>query len=1415
MPSFQKKTVKAINTSQNWNRSIDTIPDGQTAYSLNARTDQQGEIIARPGLTSFTTLVGGVAYAHSMSRLNNYSGNLPFFTFVYTIGGDTKLFVGNGATSFSAPPNDPRLGAVAINPVRMPPTASVSYPNTTSCSGNPLTMVDAQPQGGVSGWKYIGDSVQMMKTGYYPGDTPDTNMARCVTTGMLPPVFNPTLTPAGGGLLTGNYQWICVFRRIPTGDLSNPSAASRNTQATPAIALTAQSVSFTLPTTPVDPQTGAADANVIVDVYRFGGTVFRWAFVGSGASGTSFTDDLPDASVLSAPAPSQFTDPATGLTRFNTFKPFVIPDIARFNTYGTLGTTTKVAGGDGTNTIWILTAGGGDTFNTGLLQGSQISINNKLFTVYQVRSSTVIEIEEDGTGTLTNGGTVAWAIPAGQLVMGSPCAHIWGPYGIGSQGFVVFGCGNSNAPGTLFWTNGNDPDGSDIANSLVVTSPSEPLTGGCVFNGVPYVFSTERMFRIYPQFGTQQFYTQEIGGGKGLWLEWSLNVQSNSIADQSISWRGKEGVYNYTEGGGVQSLTDANLYPFFPHENVPGNGIGASIGASNTAGTVFPFLNSRSGIVAIPPPDDTQPKYHRLTWFQGVLYYDYVGLVSSANVYRTAVYDARQSGGWVSFDTYLVDGSNPVSRTSEIAANNLKISLGGHIYDWGKTAVNDAGTKISVRVVTKQDDCDDARGSKLFGDFMTDVDPGGATGADKLNITAWTDYGTTQLLTQTYSGAGRVQTPVSVDAAGLGVLSRTFGLDISWNQVGAATIIYQYVFDYVPKPEFTSQRATDKTDDGYAGAKYLRGFVVEANTLGVVMKVNILVDDVAIINPLTGTIIFTVNTADQLELPFGVTPTVGYEFQVAIDASNTNLVGWELFQVRWVYEQWPDLDQKQSAIISPANGQLVLLRGFTLPIDTNGSPVNFQINGDQGVSQGLPAVTQTGKIGVPFALLPPMLVHNIFFTPDRPVRAWYNEIVFDMEPWPERDQEYSPWLTPAGGKPCHFRGFTMPIDTAASGVSFILKFDDGTTVTIQPATQTTPVNVNSGLKAPVGFYMQTPKIIHSVQVQPQGAVRCWYNEIVWDMEPWPELEPEFSPWLAPKGGRRTYLRGFTMPVDTGGVTVPFAVQLASGLIVSPLILPTLSTAAQKTTIDFAFNPPVYTSFLRIQPQGSARCWFDEVTWDAEEYPELDTQYSPVLDCGTPRAKFMQGAVIPVDTQGVNVTLQFVTDQGIVAFTSGVVNAVGKQTVTLAWPPFITHLIQIIPSGPCSIFWNEIVWIFEPEPELASIWQTPFMTHGLTGYLHQRLFWVAYLATASVIFTRTLSDGTVESYNLPSTGGLYKKILLAALPTKFLAASYQVVSSVPCRVYMQDMELHTKQWGGESFQPIRPIGSASVVKGADI
>lgn len=931
MADYQKPQVRFVHNGMDWNRSVDTIAADRLCYAKNIRSYQEGTVTGRPGVTSFVTLGGASDYYTAIARLNNY--NTPLFggawDYSYILGLTKALYVGKDAS---------HLTNATINPVFTPLTPSGSG-LTAAFSGNPLSLVDMQPVGSTVPWKYIGDSSQMVAVGYYPGDNPNSGvsptMARCITMGLPLPITQTVPATAGAGNLNGQYQWRFVFRRTQTGAQSNPSAATRVTVASPTLQCTNQAATFTLPTTPIDPHTGAADANVVVDVYRYGGVVFAWRLVGTGNSGASFTDNLADSAILTAQQPSQAVNPITGITHFNLFQPFPIPDIGHF------GTVTLAQNGAGK---WIATWASGQTFNTQWLPGSSIGINNApLFTIYQVIDSTHIELTEDAS-RVGAGGPYPYAVPTGTLAAGQPVKHIWGPWGTGQTGAYIFGCGNVNAPGTLFWTNGNDPDSADTYNSLLVTDPSEPLMNGCIYQGIAYVWSTERMFQIVPSLTVAgQFIVQEIPGGKGIWMEYSLTVQSNGIADISVTWRGKDGIYDFGSGAGLRSLTQDAMYPFFPHDNQSGT----------PPSVLFPFLTA--SVEPIPAPDDTLTTVQRCTWFDQYLFFDFQGTANSALQTWTLVYDSRVNG-WISIDRY---GFNKqICRGIEIAANNLKIGIGNVLYDY--TGTSDAGTSIPCRVITRADDYGDARNYKQLGDLLLDANAGGVTiGANLL-----TQYHTTVTALPNVTGSARGQNTLDF-AGGGGVYSVTAGLDLVWSATasGNATL-FQFELAYLIKPEFTVARATDWDDDGYEGAKFFQGFILQANSLNVPATITVEYDGGSIAQAFPN-----VNHSTETEIAYSfTTPFIAHQVRVL---SNSPIAFMAPFRIKWIWEPAPEL--AKNWITQPTSFGL---RGYLHHRDTylaiqSTDVVVLQITPDAQPPVNISFASTGGLVLKPYSALPP------------------------------------------------------------------------------------------------------------------------------------------------------------------------------------------------------------------------------------------------------------------------------------------------------------------------------------------------------------------------------------------------------------------------------------------------------------
>ena len=322
-----------------------------------------------------------------------------------------------------------------------------------------------------------------------------------------------------------------------------------------------------------------------LDIYRWGGTLPQWTFVGStpNSSVPVFMDEQSDLGIQSNPQ-----------LAFDNLQPFPTIDTPKKGFVNVAGTTVT----------WV----SGDQFNTSWAQGTQININGIYYTSYmQPSSSKVVQIVENG-GTQTN---VPYSI-AEATVLGQPLPSLWGPYSQGTA-LYLFACGDTRQPGVLFLTNGNDADSASDIYQIEITNPSEPLMNGCLYNEQSYVWSSDRMFFLYPSFGsgvviqggsllpaqgTNLFVPLPVPNGKGLYARYAV------CSGPKMWFRARDGIYE-TTGGEPQNITFAELGLLFPHGSEPGQPV--------TVGTF-----------TIYPPDDTKLNSQRLSYYNSHLYFDYI-----------------------------------------------------------------------------------------------------------------------------------------------------------------------------------------------------------------------------------------------------------------------------------------------------------------------------------------------------------------------------------------------------------------------------------------------------------------------------------------------------------------------------------------------------------------------------------------------------------------------------------------------------------------------------------------------------------------------------------------------------------------------------------------------------------------------
>jgi hypothetical protein len=320
-----------------------------------------------------------------------------------------------------------------------------------------------------------------------------------------------------------------------------------------------------------------------LDVFRFGGGINEWRYVGTTENGATptFNDEANP------------TDTASGeLLDEDQDQPFPLADLSRQGHVNVTGIALE----------WK----DGDQFNLSWKPGAVIFVDKLAFVVHSVLTATLLLLTESAGF----GENVSFSLPS-PILMGQALPAVWGPH----EG-SLYGCAGSSNPGFLSWTKGNDADAAPEAFTQEVTQGAgEPLVNGFVHDTRNFVFSSDHLYAIYPSpTGDRRFLTiYRTACGRGLWARFAW-----CLGGGKIWFLSKDGIY-VTDGGPSESITDDDLYPLFPHEGSAGIQVNEHF-----------------------PVDMTKRNYLRLAYHDEKLYFDYR---DTANAPRTFVYIPGR--GWV------------------------------------------------------------------------------------------------------------------------------------------------------------------------------------------------------------------------------------------------------------------------------------------------------------------------------------------------------------------------------------------------------------------------------------------------------------------------------------------------------------------------------------------------------------------------------------------------------------------------------------------------------------------------------------------------------------------------------------------------------------------------------------------------
>ncbi len=778
-----------------------------------------------------------------------------------------------------------------------------------------------------------------------------------------------------------------------------------------------------------------------IDVERFGGANTGFHYIGSTPSNPlaspSFVDNFNDLTIAANPP-----------LETDTFQPFPTTDLPRSGICTVVGTD--------------LTRVSGDAFNVAWAPGTAILIDGIANTLYSSPTSFANVILTFSGGTHIN---VPFSIVSPTL-LGQPLPAIWGPLG-GQEAAYSFGCGDLLNPGILYFFRGNDMDAAPETNTVEVTSPSEPLVNGVLFNQQAYVFSSQRLFEIRPSpGGTNLFVPLETPCGIGLLYRWAITTGGGYI------WfLGPDGIYQ-TGGSNAKNISDADLYPLFPHDS--------TAPASVTIGAFEYFPVNLT-------PDFTP--FLRLNYYDGWLQFDYI---DTAGARTTLNYHVATESWWPDRYQDPIQVHYTVEGTNESENKLIAGTSTGRIIELGRPEPSDNGTAVQVAVYTPSFDAGETRAQKLFGDFVLD-----AAFGDRLSCTPYANnYQTT--LTASVQPPITTTVPLAesqliVDlSSGIGALYRNLGLALEWTSA-LLVRLFEWIPSFITKPEQSILRATDWDTAGRVGLKYVRGVKIWADTFNVSRTAQVQYD--------TGTVALTLTGIQH-----NGESLVTYPFPAPFNAEMVRLLptdidAWRVWHVEWIFDNYPEL----KALITEWNdggfAGRKYVRGLILKADTrNVTLTNIAIQGDgESAAATLATVQHNGLTSKPYAFSTPFLAHNMRFVPPtgQNISIWDQGTEWIYDKYPEFAALITKWTNAGHPGAKWVQGIRLCADSGNVAVSVMVQIDGGS----NPVTISATHNGKQTLP-----YSWPGFVAHDLRLVPAGSISIFDEpETEWVWEPMPEL----------------------------------------------------------------------------------------------------------------------------------------------------------------------------------------------------------------------------------------------------------------------------------------------------------------------
>jgi hypothetical protein len=189
-------------------------------------------------------------------------------------------------------------------------------------------------------------------------------------------------------------------------------------------------------------------------------------------------------------------------------------------------------------------------------------------------------------------------------------------------------------------------------------------------------------------------------------------------------------------------------------------------------------------------------------------------------------------------------------------------------------------------------------------------------------------------------------------------------------------------------------------------------------------------------------------------------------------------------------------------------------------------------------------------------------------------------------------------------------------------------------------------------------------------------------------------------------------------------------------------------------------------------------------------------------------KWLQGFRLRGDTAGLAKSFQVEIDGGVFV-ESFTFTANGEQVQTF-WlnTPVVCHEMRLLGTDSDSWRFMGVEWIFEPEPEMAAVWETQVTNLDLPFFSHIREMMIAHRSTTDITMTVT-TDGVSNTYTITNGSGERVRTYLPLLAIKAKYHKFRFTSSQPFGLWIVDLETKAGNWGRvEAYATIKPFGDIS-------